>query len=552
MLEELQRLVEAADFDSALEKLKSLGKEELEATIRGAGSPIKVLRFACMASDVYDYAGRYSEAHPLPDAASCIGLVQDEAKRAVDLFLQCSGNKKYQSVIENSRFIKQCCWALIHMATVEYRKNNYTQSLTLLEGTVKQALEALEKQRTRAAKSSSEDERLSYRGFGVHGTQSRLWYGIGLIKRQLREERDAREAFDCAIRYAGPEIDSRELEEKSAAFYDYSIGKALGLGLGWISYSEARLLESLAELVAARRLLPRRGVHFISSYLDVIYARALLSSSSDDAERVAEAVATLEHACKTLAGHELYYHRARYALALGLVSRYSVSKDETGVLHPDLHRAMEMIDTAQRSSWLARKDRSTRCSFLILKSRILRILQDYDGALEAAISARNLGQGIDFVKADCWICEGEAYFHKRDYQPAISNFERAYKSAEKSRKLHAACQLHLARTHLESGDRAAARDYFRKWKSARAGVENVFIRNLASDLEAKLNDFVVDAQVESLKAHVNELKYWIAAEALSRCGDRKGKDRQRFLIDLTGMSYRQIVRWSERDFGKEE
>ncbi len=552
MLNEIQRLVEAADFDGAYDKLKTLTREEIEGAIKQESSKIRRIRFACMASDVYDYAGRIFESTTsrLPNAASCIRIVEDEANREVEVFLGHAKKKAYRSPVDYSKFIKQCCWTLIHTATVHYRKDEYPEALTLLEGTVKQALDALERQRIEATKGGDED-REAYRGFGVQGTQSRLWYGIGLIRRQKREEREARKAFNLAIKYAGPGVALRRQEGKSAAFYDYSIGKAIGLGLGWLSYAEARLLESLAELVAARRVLPGKGVRYISSYLNVIYSRALLSASVDDGEQVDEAVSTLELACQELEDHPLYLHRAKYALALALIKRYSVFSSEKREVAKDLFRADTIIQRAKQSEWLRKEDRATLCNFLILESRIRRLQKDYDGAMEAANAASKVGRFADFVKVDCAICVGEAYFFRGDYQAATIQFESAYQMAEnRSRKLLAACQLHLARTYLLTGNRPQAREHFLAWKDSGAGDENVFIQSLAADLAAQLNDFIVPNDVESLTAqvHVNELQHWLAVEAIRRCGNAKGKERERRLKELTGMSKKQIERWVERKF----
>lgn len=554
MLAEIQPLVEAADFDEALKKLSRWKKEQLAAVIHHQAPDLNQIRFACMASDLYDYAGRFL------DAAFCIGLVAAEANRQVRGFLENTKVENYRSPIEYSRLVKQCCWALIHVATVDYRKGLYPEALSLLDGIVKSALEALDRQKMKLSESTDPAERTAYSKFAIEGTQSRLWYGIGLIRRQGRKERLAREAFTRSILYASQGVESHLArgDGDKVAFYDYSVGKAMGLGLGWISYSEARLSESLAELVAARRLLvAAKGVRFIRAYIDVIYSRVLLSAYGDVPERVDEAINTLERVLPELASHDLYRHRGDYAMSLSRVARYMIRNRSNHASDPpvgDLYAVLQTIDDAKSSSWLHRHDRATLCNFLVLQSRIRRIQEDSDGALQAASEAWQLGESIDFVKADCLICLGEAHYFKGNYSTAIEHFRSARSAAEGSRKLRAASELHLARAYSRSQNRAQAREHFQEWKISGAAVENVFIRNLSAELSAELNDFMVAADVESLMAetHLNELRHWLAVEATRRWGKLKREDREREFREQTGKDAKTIKRWLNRNFGESE
>jgi tetratricopeptide (TPR) repeat protein len=550
----LQEFVDTANFDGALEHLDRLGSDDLERKLALLESgTLADLRVRCILAEIYDYAGLSTKADKL---IRPIGLRAQHNLKAV--------LEKSAGVInlpENDLpYLAQQCWTCLHLAMVEYRKQEYDTA----EQVFCIAAKMLEKINHRLPSLSA---------------LSRAYYGLGLVERERHRYDTARQYFSLSLEHSWRRLEQNPTH--AGAYAEYNIGRALGLGMAWLAFARASMWEANAHVVTAKLLLQGKAVKYIAAYIDIVHA-CTERSRAKTLPAVLEAIRAMEAALIELGGkdilhdpskgHVIYAGRAFAELAMAHLSAARFCRaalDDIGkerhlaaaVEYVNCIKSTSLNSAATNSAQFSIRDRRTHCNALIIESRVFRELAQYGRALACAEEAYRVGSDEPFSRIDCWLALGEGHYwlawsedsySNSHYNEAIGYFRKARddKHAQTNPKVVAVCDLQIARCSLKMGQIHKAKELVRIWKtSGCAGKDNAFVSSLAEEVDKHIDKleipFTIPVNPDTLEADVwvTELRFWLATTAMNKAnGDRTAAMR---MVGLS--SLKQFNRWLNRE-----
>jgi len=504
LIERLESGLRTATFDDLRET--SLPPEPV---LKTAGER-DVLAVRCMLAEVRDYFGLYEEARE---------LLAVEGPRAIELLRVASPPRTE----EERRLLKQHVWAAMQWCLCCHRRNDYDQILKYL----RRCGHVLK-------------EFVRHHGDPCRGTFCRLFYLFGLVHRQLYAYDNAAYCFATSIKYAWQEFESKIKPALGAdlspsptpnmkALTHWSVAKCLALGLGWIYYTQARLDNARAMLLAAKLLLEGTNDVVITAYVDIIHGCILRASRQKrDNSNLNQAIQTLSKSYDVFFRVNHIPYRIRAATELGLAYLYAAQHHaERATKDANLQSAEKYIDEAQN---LAFNTGDTRwvSNALIVKSRLARERYEYDQAVSFANEAMKSAKGDLFAQVDALIARAEAQLARRkvrlsrdethlaeqDLKRAIYDLTQARDLGGRNRKVDVVTSLHLAATYLVIGDNRKAAVEFERARKFRAEVHNAFLTNLYAAVDKELanirQDFVIPFSAEHLnKDKQLELQQWL-------------------------------------------
>lgn len=237
----LQDEVSKANFVNALSLVKA---DYQRWIVRDDIYDLDLLRYRCLAAEVFDHAGQYALARRV---IRPIGL-----KSQVAL-----AETKHIPQTDRSLW-KQRAWAALQLGFADYYRRQEDTKTAL-----KDALSLFQLAENTFQQVQSD-------AYPCLGSQSRIKYMIGLVHRQRHEYLEAKKYFAEAI-----DLASRRLErsEKSRPFYEFAIARSLALGLGWVHYTEGSLSTARPLIISARGLLANKNELFLSEYICHIFLR---------------------------------------------------------------------------------------------------------------------------------------------------------------------------------------------------------------------------------------------------------------------------------------
>lgn len=523
-IQQLESLLEKADLDGAVAYIANLRPEEFQQSMAHDLEAKRALRARCLACEVYDYAGRTSEAN------LCLSGMRDQLYEDLQAALRPRAEVwKSKDALE---YLKQECLACLHLGMVaHYRSHEYQEAFKLFE-------------RAEAVLSRINTNAPPIRSFG---TLARTYYCLGLAEREQHNFDEARRNFSKAVECAWTRILEKQQKGRSVSFLKYLIGRALGLGMAWIAYTRASMPEANAHIVAARLILQETvGVKYLRDYVEVVHACAQRSCAGQISE-ILTAIATMENiyyslggnsivADRNAPGHFVYAQRTACELATAHIYAARVygrdSQQAREAANGHLEKADNYVMLVQGSldqSDPEYKDTRTRCNLLIAKSRIYREKEDYPRALDYAERAADIAEDNPFSRITCWTNLGEAYYHVGQIKDALEQFRKARNDshAQTNPKVLAVCDLQTALCHIELNQVNIAQEIVARWKSQGSlGLANAFVQHLLKKIDGHFSEaafFIpADAPVLNEEEWIAKAQKWLADTALKRAnGDRK-------------------------------
>jgi len=466
ILGKLRDGLDKLDFRIPLALLTADGKEGIDwERIELAGDELARLKICGMAAEIYDYVGDYDSAR----------VQVDEDGRESEKIL-----RNYSPQQENDRILlKQRVWILIHWASTFYRTHQYRKARQLLM----LCDEALH------SKIISDNDPCFW-------TQSRIYYSLGLVQRQVYDYKSARHWFTKSIELAAQSFAQRTevltsthpLYQRNKKLTSFYIAKSLALGLAWTYYTEGALELASSLVNTSRHLMADSGEVVIRSYIEILSASILASQGKRQ-----EAIKIFESAYSTLEehGHAAYRIRAAHELAVAYVHEYV--REPTS---ENLTFAQRYINEVKRSS-----DVRWECNALITESRLLRAMGEFQAAEESAMKALELGGKQRFIRIDAHIACGEARLELNRIDEACQDFTIAQGEGLDNRKVQAVCHLHLARAYARKGDQNRALHHHEEATRNVAHVDNAFVQSLAKTVDRLIerDDFYIPFSSQKLQ-----------------------------------------------------
>ena len=377
--------------------------------------------------------------------------------------------------------------------------------------------------------------------YPCHGTLSRVFYGIGLIYRQRYEYSKARAMFRRSIDHSRQVAQSSKSTGagKGKALLEYRIAKCLGLGLGWVCYTDGSLDLAATLINEARMLLADKKAAMIKAYVDVVQAQVLVSESGDQLHCLTQAIETLKEAYGIFKCHPAYRARAAYELALTSLRLSALTPEPERDTHCQNARGYinEVIEYAKRNQD-REEDKRWTANALIAESRLYRALGRFPDAMKSAREVLGRSKDDRFVRIDALIELGQALMGSardkqddeqagKDYRSALGCFEEALIEACENPKGQAVCHLHSARCYLRLRDGHMALEHVDKWRALRARVTNAFVHHLAKEVERELEEFKLPftiswprnaSEIPDVGDEETRLRGWITEVALNLTG----------------------------------
>lgn len=471
------------------------------------------LKGVYVASEVFDYFGEYKSASEVVEKAADGTLPTIRELRSPPL-----GSQEFT-------VLKRQIWLTIAWATALYRREEYGNALDVLD-LGREQVEAVDPDRR-----------------ALLGSRARLLYGMGQVRRQLHDHEAARRDFSEAIVFATrrftlrtpqaelpahrlPMASTRDQTsfERDRLLADWTIGKCLVLGLGWISYTTGHLAEAEMLMSAGYALLRGTQDRVHRAYAMLLLGAVARARAGSGAGRV-EAATMIENAEPGLTDHPIYRYRASYELALALY--------HDPATRPRARRRAQSLLGRAGSSMRSARWKSTA---LVVLSRIARLDGDHKGAEQLARRAVKAVENTSFseVQAEARIARGEALVARALCLPATDRapllikaaqlFREARAKAGKNPKISAVAHLYLASLYHHLGQLSEAYGAFATWPESFAGqVEHGFVRALAAQVaqELKVDEVFVlsDTDVNEAKlrrSHVASLEAFLLRRAAKK------------------------------------
>lgn len=317
------------------------------------------------------------------------------------------------------------------------------------------------------------------------GLLTQLYYGEAKLRMKVRDFLGATEMFRKSLVNASARFEKAGDEhpsEKEAA--QYSIGKALGLGLAQCFLEQGRLEEARTVVVAGRLLLEQTP-DLIHRY----YARHLLgsierSSARDSDLKLFESARGHLEACVAFFGREkpAVAFRSRYELG-----QISLLLGELDAAEAAMKVVIENVDSATTApKWTA--------NARIGLSRIARRRGEYALAIEEAHEARRIAQRHSLraieVKARTAYAQVLLEQHRDDpdgLEGAADELRSLLREVPEGEPQHRVFPLLvLARVHNARGDMRVAKRAFEAYERIAHIVQSARVREYASMVENEM------------------------------------------------------------------
>ncbi len=523
LLPELQHCLISGDFETGLSTiLRQVQPERLRHC-----DELTRLRVLALAAELLDYSGRYEDART---------LIEEEGRRCQKILGSLDRRRTKSSAGVDLSLTKQQVWVVIHYGYTLYRRSKFTDALAhfeLCRRVVNNVIGA---------------------SLRCDGTLARVHYCIGLAQREEYQYTLAKENFTRSMDYAWHNLGTRIrtaksnlVESSNSVFATFSNAKTLGLGLGWIHYSEGQLELAMPLLLAAKNLLVPYHERLIKAYVDVVYASILRAEKGDKPDSLNEAIAILDQSHEVFRKHSHDYYRVRSANQLAIAhleearNYTNISPVHRKALKTSLKFIREMKDFATSV-----EDRRFLCNALVIESRVKGLQQKHSESLALAELAVAQASGNLFGQIDAHIALGEALLKLEKYEAACHEFEWAATEGKRNPKVRAVCELHLANANALNSDLRSAIRHYHEWQLMEPQVRNAFMRNLADAvnrlLEKKTEDFVVPWSRVSLSSSSlqQDLREWLVKWARSRTGNEEEA------AHLLGVSKQTYYTWKSR------
>jgi hypothetical protein len=477
LLEKLRQALWSADFDGGVDTLNHFHWQTL---IEKAGDCSIETKW--MAAELFDYAGQYVDANEVL-GKSGLGSAAVLAEA-----LYASGRRKSVQVV-GRHTCKQHSLLAVQWGFTFYRRHEYGKA----------------KEIWHLARRFVE-ERLKADDYPCHGTLSRVFYGLGLVHRQLHEYIEARRMFRESVDHARQDAEWHKSADggKGKALLEYRIAKCLGLGLGWVCYTDGSFDLARRLVNLARMLLVAKKAAMIKAYVDVVQAEIEMSEYGDQLPYLAQAIARLKKAYYVFTCHPAYRARTAHQLALASLRLSTLCPKPDKGQH--LSEAKSYIEEVKKYGE-GHRDRRWLANALIAESRLCRVLQKYEAAQRIAGLVLDQSEDDRFARIDALIELGQALIgsarERKDYAEAAKDYilalgyvEKAVTESCENPKIHAVCNLHLARCYLGLHLRSAAVNHVEKWRALSPRVKNAFVRRLGKEVGDELARYKPTLDVE--------------------------------------------------------
>jgi tetratricopeptide (TPR) repeat protein len=472
MLDELEHHLRTAHFDAALQAIRSVRPERLPTDDK-----LTLLRFRCIEAEVADYFGKYQQAEA---AIAEHGREAESTLAALPKPGAAAGALRDR----DRQFVKQSVWTVIHWSYTFYRKHNYKRSEELLN-LCRMAI-----------------GRIATDGDLCYAAQARVAYALGLIHRQQHEYGPAKSEFTACIAFANRALEANR--ERNGILAEYTVAKALALGLGWICYTEAAMQLAEPLLLSARTLLSGIEDRIISKYVDVVHACIQRAKHGHNHAVLQKVIQMLQSSYDTFteADHVVYKVIAGNELALAYLQQARMAGDARR--EDERNQALDIArGYADEVIRLAPQDIRWKCSALVIRSRVCRHRNSYREALDFAETAVRESATDVFSSIDAYIAVGEARLALQDHKEAAEAFGKALALGGENPKVRAVCHLHLADTFIEAHDERKANEHFDQWLRVRDLVENAFVIDLARSVAEKMNALTENFFVSMAEKKIN-------------------------------------------------
>ena len=433
--------------------------------IRNAGDALTRLKIYAMSAEIYDYFGKYAEAREKIEED---GILSEKDLRAE---VEKDGNLSERTLPDNPKekeeeraLLKQKVWILIHWSMTFYRGHNYKRARELLL----LGNEALNK------RIITDSDPCAF-------TQSRIYYSLGLIQRQVYDYKSARQWFTKSIEMAWESFVRKTknvpmtdpIYKRTKILTGFYVAKSLALGLAWTYYTEGALQLASSLVGTARLLLVDTNEVVIRSYIEILSASIVAAQGKRQ-----EAIDILERAYLALKEHDHEAYRIRAANELAVAYVHEFVREGTLT---NRTKAREYINQVKKFS-----DIRWESNALITESRLFRAMGNFKSAEDSAKKALSLGGEQRFVKIDALIARGEARLALNKIDEACKDFTDALMNGSDNRKVQVVCHLHLARAYLLKDDHSLALRHRTEAARDIANVDNAFVRNLAETVESMI------------------------------------------------------------------
>ncbi len=538
LLPRLKEALATVDFRQARSLL-----EQSVVKVPDRSSPDRTrLAINSIASDIYDYFGDQAQS------ASWVRFDAPQCQRRLEDLQKGIGLQRSSMYFKGQRSeCKAYIVLLMRDGYVKYRNHLYREALDTWDFCLK-VLES----------------RIASDDYPCQGTFGRLYYACGLAYRQMGHayyER-AKQCFTNAVDFAAKDADARPAGGR--ALSDYRIAKCLGLGLGWIFYTEGQLNIARSLIQSAQALVSsRKQESMIVTYIRVIQACVDMSEYGSNQTKVKKAIELLKecHATFKGAGHDGYRIRAANELAHAYLrlTRFDISDQEA--IAKVREYASEVLDYAE-----PRTDNRWIGNACIVLTRMERQIGDLPAAEAHAKKAREAGQGIPFIKTDALIAigelkqaEGEVLVGKKQmsaaekaFSDAAASFKEALDLGKNNAKVAAVCHLHLVNVYLMLSDFAKAFYHREQWRVLSPQIQNSFILRLGDATESRMiekrGDFNIPFSTPILKSKDvhSDLHKFLVRWAMSRVSTNKEA------ADLLGIAVNTFNNWrGDKSDGRE-
>jgi tetratricopeptide (TPR) repeat protein len=513
LLEELRQALWSTDLDGGV---ASLNKSAWRSLIDKLDDPSVETQW--IAAELFDYAGQYPQAKeilsksgPRSELALAEALRTRDPRRSVE---RINGRDSY----------KLACLVAVQWGFTFYRRNDFSEAKKtwdLCRNFVKGCLK-------------SED-------YPCHGTLSRLFYAIGLIHRQRYEYGEARKSFRESIDHAYLDAKGHNAADQGHRneLLEYRIAKCLGLGLGWVCYTEG-LLDLAATLTnQSKVLLANKNVKMIRAYVDIVQAEVQISEYGDQRSHLDEAIDTLQRAYDTLTSHPAYRARTAHELALAYIRLSTLCVDAEKAQHfENARKLIAEVKEYAKGDQDRKEDMRWSSNSLVAEARLYRALGNYQDAKQTAEAALNRSKGDRFPHIDVLIELGQALMgcaqereadeqRREDYRSAVHYFEEALTDAYENPKIQAVCHLHVARCYLRLRDGYMALEHVDKWRALKTRITNAFVHRLAKEVDREVAEFKLPfainwprnaSEMPDVGDEETRLRGWITEVAMNLAG----------------------------------
>lgn len=485
-LESLHRQLRRAEFTQ--EMLATILRLERPWRKLRTSDPLAYVQGRCVAAEVLDYFGWYDRAEE---------ALEDEDVEALDDLFVSSFSPEGLSPSARQLW-KRRIWLAAAKAQVHYRRDDYGSTDTTLR-TSEEALDRLNPFR---------DQHF--------GTRAHLAHFRGQLERQRGEYVKASRFFEAACIWATKQFTSgtpcaeirepvrreRSLGEtdqprmnEAIALANWTIGKSITLGLGWIAMTTGRLTAAETLLHVGYAQLRGTGDYVHRAYAVLLLGTVERARSRAGQEGIDSAILKMNDAKNVLKGHP-FELRCGYELAQAYL-RQGDLKAARGEIH-------ETLTSLAQSS---RREDRWRCNALVVHSRIERAAGDYSEAARLATLAGDLAwppgsrprSGARPRYPDGWVeaeiargeacvqaTGGTAEVRREQLAMALSAFRNARGWIEDNPKTLAVVHLHLAGALHRLNRRSEAREAQAEASKHLSQVEHGFVAELAERVANEL------------------------------------------------------------------